>query len=104
MKTEEIILEYIIDTFSNSKKDRNSHYSYCLFPEEECSCRNLMEMTYDTSLISGGYIDSFSMVVVLVFIEKTFNIKIPDKEATPNNFDTINKITELVNNFKNDIT
>jgi acyl carrier protein len=103
MKTiEEIILEYIIEHFGNNilQKDRTVHYFYCHFPEEECSCKDLNEITCDTSLISGGYIDSFSMVVVLIFIEKTFNIKIPDKETTPNNFDSVNKIVALINKFK----
>lgn len=95
----DIILKYIIEQFGDNtlREKRVNHYSYCMFPEEECSCKDLKEITYDTSLISGGYIDSFSMIVVLIFLEKTFNIKIPDKEATPNNFDTINKMVELVN-------
>jgi acyl carrier protein len=98
----DIILKYIIEQFSDNtpKEIRTKHYSYCMFPEEECTCKDLKEITYDTSLISGGYIDSFSMVVVLAFLEKTFNIKIPDKEATPNNFDTVNKMMVLVNKFR----
>lgn len=35
------------------------------------------EVTYDTPLISSGYVDSFSMVSLLVFLERKFNIKIP---------------------------
>lgn len=98
----DIILKYIIEQFGDntSKEQRTKHYSYCKFPEEKCTCEDLNEITYNTSLISGGYIDSFSMVVVLVFLEKTFDVKIPDKEATPNNFDTVNKMVELVNKFK----
>lgn len=98
----DIILKYIIEQFGDNtpKERRSKHYSYCMFPEEDCTCNDLREITYDTSLISGGYIDSFSMVVVLVFVEKTFNVKIPDIEATPENFDTVNKITDLVKKFK----
>jgi len=98
----DIILKYIIQQFGEdkSKESRSHHYSYCMFPEEECTCKYLNEITYDTSLISSGYIDSFSMVVVLIFLEKTFNVKIPDKEATPSNFDTVDKMVELVNKFK----
>lgn len=51
---------------------------------------------YDTPLISGGYIDSFSMVSLLVFLENKFKIKIPVSKATPEAFDSVNKITELV--------
>jgi acyl carrier protein len=54
------------------------------------------EITYNTPLISSGYIDSFSMVSLLVFLEKKFNIKIPPSKATPEAFDTVNKIVSLV--------
>ena len=35
------------------------------------------EITYDTPLISSGYVDSFSMVSLLVFLENKFEVKIP---------------------------
>lgn len=103
MKTiEEIILEFVIEQFGNDKptEKRLQHYSYCKFPEEECTCKNLLKIDYDTSLIHGGYIDSFSMFIVLVFLEKTFNIKISEKDAIPENFDTVNKMTQLINKLK----
>ena len=34
------------------------------------------EITNDTPLISNGYIDSFSMVSLLVFLENKFQIKL----------------------------
>jgi acyl carrier protein len=55
-------------------------------------------ITYDTPLISSGYVDSFSMVSLLVFIENKFKIKIPPSKATPEAFDSVNKIVELVLN------
>lgn len=98
----DIILKYIIEHFGNkgTKENRVSHYSYCLFPEEKCTCKDLDVITYNTSLIGGGYIDSFSMIVVLIFLQKTFKIKIPDIDATPANFDTVNKMAELVTKLK----
>lgn len=54
------------------------------------------EITYDTPLISSGYVDSFSMISLLVFLESSFNIKIPPSKATPEAFDSINKIVALV--------
>jgi acyl carrier protein len=100
------ILEYIIKEFGSSepKERRTHHYSYCSFPEEECVCKDLNEITYDTPLISGGYIDSFSMVSVLIFLEKTFDVKIPDKDAIPVNFNTVNDMVSLVNKCKNNGT
>ena len=55
------------------------------------------EITFDTPLISGGYIDSFSMVSLLIFIENKFNIKIPPEKATPRAFDSVNNILTLIN-------
>jgi acyl carrier protein len=57
------------------------------------------ELTPDTPLISGGYVDSFSMVSLLVFLENKFKIKIPASKATPEAFDSVNKITDLVNQY-----
>jgi len=91
----EKILKYVIEKFGYNGQ-RKTHYSYCMFPEESCSCKNLNEIDYDTSLITGGYIDSFSMVEVLVYLEKIFDVKIPEKEATPENFNSVNKMVELV--------
>lgn len=54
------------------------------------------EIDYDTPLISGGIVDSFSMVSLKVFLEKKCNIEIPNAKATPEAFDTVNKIVELV--------
>ena len=57
------------------------------------------EMTYNTPLISSGYIDSFSMVSLLIFLENKFKIKIPPSKATPEAFDSVNKIITLVNQY-----
>jgi acyl carrier protein len=57
------------------------------------------EITYDTPLISGGYVDSFSMVSLLVFLENRFKIKIPPSKATPEAFDSVNRIVDLVNQY-----
>jgi acyl carrier protein/D-alanine--poly(phosphoribitol) ligase subunit 2 len=57
------------------------------------------ELTFDTPLISSGYVDSFSMVSLLVFIENKFKIKIPSSKATPEAFDSVNKIMDLVNQY-----
>ena len=50
----------------------------------------------NTKLISGGIVDSFSMVSLKMFLEKKFNVKIPDDRATPEAFDSVNNIMKLV--------
>jgi acyl carrier protein len=50
----------------------------------------------NTPLISSGIVDSFSMVSLKRFLEKKYNISIPDEEASPQAFDTVASIIELV--------
>ena len=50
----------------------------------------------ETPLISGGIVDSFSMVSLKRFLERRYAIQIPDAEATPDAFDTVAGIAELV--------
>ena len=74
----DVVLEYVIEEY--------------LEDEDE-------EITYDTPLISGGIVDSFSMVSLKRFLENQYNISIPDEKASPEAFDSVNKITDLVKEF-----
>lgn len=74
----DLVLNYVINEYQEDEDD---------------------EITYDTPLISSGFVDSFSMVSLKMFIEKKFNINIPDEEATPEAFDSVNKIVDLVNGY-----
>jgi acyl carrier protein len=58
------------------------------------------EITETTLLISGGIVDSFSMVSLKRFLEKKYSIRIPDADATPEAFDTVQRIAELVRRFQ----
>ncbi len=58
------------------------------------------EVTETTPLISGGIVDSFSMVSLLRFLEKKYAIHIPDADATPEAFDTVQRIAALVRRFQ----
>jgi len=57
------------------------------------------EIGYDTPLISGGIVDSFSMVSLKRFLETKYSISIPDDKATPEAFDTVDSIVVLVKEF-----
>ena len=74
----DLVLNYVINEYQEDEDD---------------------EITYETPLISSGFVDSFSMVSLKVFLEKKFNISIPDDEATPEAFDSVNKIVDLVNEY-----
>jgi acyl carrier protein len=56
------------------------------------------DMTLDenTPLISSGIVDSFSMVSLKRFLEKKYEVRLPDEDATPQAFDTVTSIIALV--------
>jgi 2-hydroxymuconate-semialdehyde hydrolase len=58
------------------------------------------EIDETTPLISSGLIDSLSIVSLVAFIDKKFGVKIPDEKGTVENFETITKIIETINEFK----
>jgi acyl carrier protein len=47
-------------------------------------------------LISNGLVDSFNLVDLSLFIEKTFNVIIDDTELNRETFDTLAQLTELI--------
>jgi D-alanine--poly(phosphoribitol) ligase subunit 2 len=59
-----------------------------------------VEVKDDTPLISGGLVDSFSMVSLKLFLETEYDIKIPDERATAETFDTVDAIAALVREYK----
>jgi acyl carrier protein len=46
----------------------------------------------DEPLITGGLVDSFSLVELALFIEETFGVKFADPELTAQNMDTVDQI------------
>jgi acyl carrier protein len=57
------------------------------------------EVGFDTPLISGGIVDSFSMVSLKRFLETRYKIQIPDAKATPEAFDSVDNIIKLLQDF-----
>jgi len=57
------------------------------------------EITYTTPLISGGIVDSFSMVALKLFLENKYDIKISDDVATPEAFDSVDNIIVVLKKF-----
>ena len=49
----------------------------------------------DEALISGGVIDSFSLVDLALFVEDTFGVRIADSELNANTFDSIEQLVKL---------
>jgi len=47
-------------------------------------------------LLSNGLVDSFNLVDLSIFIEKTFNVIIDDTELNRETFDTLAQLTDLI--------
>ena len=75
---QKIILDYVIEEYVEDEDE---------------------EVGVDTPLISGGIVDSFSMVSLKRFLENKYEISIPDDKATPEAFDSVNKICDLVKEY-----
>jgi acyl carrier protein len=75
-----VILEYVKREYLEEGDDR----------EVDCATR----------LISGGIVDSFSMVSLKRFLEKKYAVRIPDADATPEAFDSVDSIVDLVRRFQ----
>jgi acyl carrier protein len=57
------------------------------------------EIGPDSPLISSGIVDSFSMVSLKTFLERKYKVSIPDAKASPEAFDTVNRIVTLMKEF-----
>jgi acyl carrier protein len=61
-------------------------------------CREILRrddypLADDEPLISGGLIDSFSLVHISTFIEREFGVRLPDTELDSAHLDTVRAMT-----------
>lgn len=54
------------------------------------------EFDRDTQILTLGYVDSFSVLGILNFIEEEFAVKVDEQFVTLDYFDSINRIAALV--------
>jgi acyl carrier protein len=50
----------------------------------------------DEPLISGGLIDSFSLMDLALYVEDTFGVRMEDTELNANTFDNLNQLAALI--------
>lgn len=50
----------------------------------------------DEALISGGVIDSFSLMDLALFVEDTFGVRIEDTELNAQTFDSLTQLAALI--------
>ena len=75
-----VVLDYVIDEYLEEDEDE--------------------EIGVDSPLISAGIVDSFSMVSLKLFLEQKYDVKIPDDKASPEAFDTVRSICDVVTSIK----
>jgi methoxymalonate biosynthesis acyl carrier protein len=55
-----------------------------------------IQITVDDDIFSLGFINSLFAMELVMFIERTFDIKLPNDELKFSNFRTVRSMTELV--------
>ena len=74
----------IVDTIIDYLKKGNPMYN------------DLQEIPLDQSLVELGYMDSFGVIDIVIFLEGNYSISIKDDEITKEKFGSINKMAKLV--------
>jgi acyl carrier protein len=55
----------------------------------------------ETSFLDNGILDSMSVMDLVLFSEQEFGVSIADSEITPDNFDSIERLSEYIRKKKN---
>ena len=53
-------------------------------------------LTDDTSFMQSDTLDSTGVLELVTFLEKTYSIKVEDKEMVPENLDSVNRAAAFV--------
>jgi acyl carrier protein len=54
------------------------------------------QITADEALISGGLVDSFSLVDLALYVEDTYGVHLDDTELNAESFDTLAQLAALI--------
>jgi len=50
----------------------------------------------DASFLEEGIVDSVGIMELVLFIEENYGLSVEDKDLTPDNFDSINKLAYFI--------
>jgi acyl carrier protein len=84
--------------YSRKTKDMTSEIISTLegFITKEILKQPDRKIAADEALISGGLIDSFSLVDLALFVEENIGVRIDDTELNADTFDTLTQLAELI--------
>jgi len=71
----------------------NTKETIIAFLEKETKCKDL---DGDMDLMKSGLVNSLFALQIVMFVEKTFHIKLSRKDISAENFRTVNNIAALV--------
>jgi acyl carrier protein len=54
------------------------------------------DLSYDSSFLESGIVNSTGMLELIAFVEQTYAIQVEDSELLPENLDTISKLAKFV--------
>ena len=60
-------------------------------------------LEYDTDFLEKGIIDSIGILELVCFVEESFNISVQDDEILQENFSSLAKLNDYINNKLNQI-
>jgi len=63
---------------------------------KEASISNNSEIKDDTLIFDSGILDSMGLLFLIEFLNDNYQITVEDEELLPNNFESINNITEFI--------
>ncbi len=76
MQSKEELRKFIVENFLYGQDDGN--------------------LTDDVSFLEKGIIDSTGVLELVSFIEETYGVEVNDDELMPDNFDSLNKLSDFV--------
>ncbi len=53
-----------------------------------------------TSFLDNGIVDSVNVMELVMFVEETFNIKVKDEDIIPDNFDSVECLSNYVRSIQ----
>jgi len=77
--------------------DRKSHLID--FIKNEIMHNSRANLDPDTDLLGAGILDSIGILQLVAFIEKMFNISVPDEDVVYDNFMSINTLVDYLRQY-----
>jgi acyl carrier protein len=78
------------------RKAMNIEQTLEKFITEELLLGQRTKIDPQESLTTSGVIDSLSLLRLIAFIEETFNVQVEDTELSPDNFETLDLMVDLI--------